>query len=122
MHGGDIYRNNIVHDFSVNVNPLGMPEKVREALLKAVDDSEKYPDIRSERLKKKLALKLSVDPEKITLGNGASEIFTAISMSLRAKNCRLYHSSFPSHRDITTRITRQVSLTLSFALFFSTPC
>ena len=97
MHGGDIYRNNIVHDFSVNVNPLGMPEKVREALLKAVDDSEKYPDIRSERLKKKLALKLSVDPEKITLGNGASEIFTAISMSLRAKKALLIAPSFSGY-------------------------
>ena len=31
-HGGDIYRNQIRQDFSVNTNPLGMPDSVREAL------------------------------------------------------------------------------------------
>ena len=31
-HGGDIYRNQIRLDFSVNTNPLGMPDSVREAL------------------------------------------------------------------------------------------
>ena len=31
-HGGDIYRNQVRLDFSVNVNPLGMPESVRQAL------------------------------------------------------------------------------------------
>ena len=24
-HGGDVYRNPIEYDFSINVNPLGMP-------------------------------------------------------------------------------------------------
>ena len=27
MHGGDIYTNQIDYDFSVNINPLGMPLK-----------------------------------------------------------------------------------------------
>ena len=25
-HGGDIYRNPVRYDFSINLNPLGMPE------------------------------------------------------------------------------------------------
>ena len=36
MHGGDVYRNKVHTDFSVNVNPLGIPEQVREALTDAV--------------------------------------------------------------------------------------
>lgn len=32
IHGGDIYRNQVSLDFSVNVNPFGMPQRVREAL------------------------------------------------------------------------------------------
>ena len=28
IHGGDIYRNEVKLDFSVNVNPLGTPESV----------------------------------------------------------------------------------------------
>ena len=44
-HGGDIYRNQIRQDFSVNTNPLGMPDSVREALHQAVEEAEHYPDI-----------------------------------------------------------------------------
>ena len=47
IHGGDIYRNRIRLDFSVNVNPLGVPGSVKESLRTAVDDCEKYPDILS---------------------------------------------------------------------------
>ena len=31
IHGGDIYRNKVVFDFSVNSNPLGVPGPVRLA-------------------------------------------------------------------------------------------
>ena len=43
-HGGDIYRNQIRLDFSVNTNPLGMPDSVREALHQAVEEAEHYPE------------------------------------------------------------------------------
>ena len=36
IHGGDIYRNQVSLDFSVNINPFGMPQRVREALEAAV--------------------------------------------------------------------------------------
>ena len=29
IHGGDIYRNHIAIDFSINVNPLGVPKAVK---------------------------------------------------------------------------------------------
>ena len=32
IHGGDIYRNRNVTDYSVNSNPLGPPDAVLEAL------------------------------------------------------------------------------------------
>ena len=51
-HGGDIYRNQIRLDFSVNTNPLGMPDSVREALHQAVEEAEHYPDIHAQELAK----------------------------------------------------------------------
>ena len=45
IHGGDIYRNPVTMDFSVNINPLGMPDGVEEALQRAIGQSMKYPDI-----------------------------------------------------------------------------
>ena len=54
IHGGDIYRNRVKMDFSVNVNPLGIPEAVKKALNEAVEHSSQYPDISAEKLKKNI--------------------------------------------------------------------
>ena len=44
-HGGDVYRNrNVELDFSINVNPLGMPNFVWEAAMKSIALSTRYPD------------------------------------------------------------------------------
>ena len=43
-HGGDIYSHQDVMDFSANLNPLGMPQMVRDALCEHVDSFEAYPD------------------------------------------------------------------------------
>ena len=43
-HGGDIYRNDIRLDFSVNVNPLGTPVEVRDAVRNVAEHLEAYPD------------------------------------------------------------------------------
>ena len=45
IHGGDIYRNKVSMDFSVNINPLGMPEGVKEVLLEAIEKCREYPDM-----------------------------------------------------------------------------
>ena len=40
-HGGDVYRNrNVELDFSINVNPLGMPNFVWEAAMKSIVPAE----------------------------------------------------------------------------------
>ncbi len=77
MHGGDVYRNNVKYDFSISVNPLGMPQTVREAALAAVSDAEKYPDIRCEALRRAISGKLGFAPESVVCGNGASELILA---------------------------------------------
>lgn len=78
IHGGDIYRNHVKVDFSVNVNPLGIPEAVKKALYEAVEHSSQYPDISAEKLKKAVSGMLHVPKEYLLFGNGASELFMAI--------------------------------------------
>ena len=43
-HGGDVYRNQVSHDFSINLNPLGMPQGVKKVLKHSVDGWARYPD------------------------------------------------------------------------------
>ena len=43
-HGGDIYRNHVRLDFSVNVNPAGPPAAAVSAYRKAARMLDRYPD------------------------------------------------------------------------------
>ena len=76
-HGGDIYRNKINLDFSVNINPLGISDKVRRALAESLGSAESYPDQKAEKLTEKLLKVIKINPENIVFGNGASELLMA---------------------------------------------
>lgn len=49
-HGGDVYRNPIEYDFSINVNPLGMPLASIQAAHEGIVLTGRYPDYRAEQL------------------------------------------------------------------------
>lgn len=78
LHGGDIYRNRVSIDFSVNINPLGIPASVEDALRKAIDHCGQYPDILAERLGEAVSDRMGISREYLLFGNGASELFLAI--------------------------------------------
>ena len=52
IHGGDIYNNKVNMDFSVNINPLGIPHSVKEAMSDALSYADRYPDMACSGLKK----------------------------------------------------------------------
>lgn len=83
-HGGDIYsRPGIRLDFSANLNPLGMPPGVRQALMDGLDDFQRYPDPQCRALRSALAEKHSVDQEQLLLGNGAADLIMRICACLK---------------------------------------
>ncbi len=98
MHGGDIYRQAVSHDFSVNVSPLGMPEAVRAALIRAARRAEEYPDPRHERLVRALSGALDVSGERLLMGNGASELLMAICHALHPESAMITAPSFSGYR------------------------
>lgn len=94
MHGGDIYRNAVCMDFSVNVNPLGMPEGMEEALCAAVKSCGSYPDPSAEKLYHTISHMLRVPKEYLLFGNGASELFMAIIHGLQPRKTVIPVPSF----------------------------
>lgn len=94
MHGGDIYRNQVELDFSVNINPCGPPHKVKKALMQGMKQVEKYPDIQCQKLREALADKWGVSKEKIICANGASELLLAISHAINPKKALLAAPGF----------------------------
>lgn len=87
MHGGNIYGNEIEYDFSVNLNPLGPPESVRDALAAALNHVEEYPDPEYRELRRGLANYWQLAKEQLVLGNGASELILGIIRTLAPKTC-----------------------------------
>ena len=75
MRGRDIR-----FDFSVNVNPLGMPEAARTALLSDWKIYEEYPDDGYKELREALAARFDVKKAQIVCGNGASDLIYRLSL------------------------------------------
>lgn len=87
MHGGNIYGNEIEYDFSVNLNPLGPPKSVQDALVAALNHVEEYPDPEYRELLRGLANYWQLAEEQIVPGNGASELIPGIIRTLSPKSC-----------------------------------
>lgn len=60
-------------DLSYCVNPMGMPEAVKQAVLRGMDELSQYPDRQAQRLRSRLESFLGVDRDCIVITNGASE-------------------------------------------------
>ena len=96
-HGGDIYRNKIKYDFSVNTNPLGIPENVKIKLAGNIDLFENYPDLYCENLKHAISEKENIAYDRIFCGNGASEIFKLIVDAVKPKKALVTAPSFSGY-------------------------
>ena len=90
MHGGDRYRNRVTADLSVNLNPLGVPECLKEGIKKGESEALFYPDPLQERAREAAAelygRYTDISPQWIIPGNGASELITAVFHGLRPRS------------------------------------
>ena len=97
LHGGDVYRNQVELDFSVNINPFGMPDGVKKALCDAIFLCTQYPDEKVSKLSEAMAKKLDVPQECLLFGNGASELFVAIIHARKPKTVLVLAPSFSGY-------------------------
>ncbi len=91
IHGADIYtasekagigKDNIL-DFSSNINPLGIPDSVKDAAINSIGQSSRYPDINSRELKKSISVFENIPENWIFPSNGAAEAIFRITFFLR---------------------------------------
>lgn len=80
IHGGDIYterqkgRGQGLLDFSANINPLGLPDSVKQAVVDGLSDTVHYPDPLCRELISALAREEGVREEQLVCGNGAADL------------------------------------------------
>lgn len=104
LHGGNIqaylkpsaYQNKLI-DFSASINPLGLPSKVKEVILKNLNSLIHYPQPQSENLKQDLATFHKVSQNNILLGNGSIELIHLIPRALKAKNVLIITPTFSEY-------------------------
>lgn len=90
VHGGDIYSakeriQGTILDFSANINPLGLPDSVKSALMERLDDFALYPDPLCRELVQKIAESEQIAPEHILCANGAAELIFRLVQAIRPR-------------------------------------
>lgn len=99
-HGGDWYGYQTEYgqaaiDYSVNINPLGMPDHVRTAIAEAAWRADRYPDPLCRRLSKAIGEAEGVSPGWILCGNGAADLIYRLSAAA-AKELISVHALIPA--------------------------
>ena len=98
LHGGDVYRNDVRLDFSVNLNPYPMPSAVTEAMQAGISEIHQYPDPVQQKLREGIASLEGVSADNVICGNGASELILAIVRLLAPGKVLLPVPSFYGYR------------------------
>lgn len=100
-HGGE---EKTIFDFSVNTNPLGLPERVKSSLKNALNQCEIYPDQNCTRLREKIACQLKekchvdfISASNIVCGNGASELISLLVQAISPKNALIVEPTFSGY-------------------------
>ena len=97
-HGGNIYdMPRDVLDFSANINPLGLSEKVRSEIESQIDNLIHYPDPQMKQLKESISNRYNLPIEKISCYNGATEFFYTFFNTIRPARILIPVPSFSEY-------------------------
>ena len=96
-HGGHIYKEPVLLDYSANTNPLGVPPAVIEAAAEALTRADRYPDPYCRALVKAIAASEGVAESHILCGNGASELIFSFCAAAGAKRAAALAPTFSEY-------------------------
>lgn len=116
-HGGNVeeikriygLKENEIIDFSANINPLGISERVKEAMIKGINSIERYPDITYYELKKEISDFEKVALENIVLGNGAAEVIFNVVRGIKPKKALIVAPTFSEYEDALNSVECEVN-------------
>ncbi len=115
-HGGNVkeisrknkLEYNKILDFSANINPLGMPSSVRQAIIENLDEIEKYPDITYFDLKRAIGKFENINKENLILGNGAAEVLFNVVRGINPSNTLILAPTFSEYEEATKAINGNI--------------
>ena len=84
-------------DFSASISPLGLPEGVRAAALRALEKADRYPDPLCRRLCAALSAYHGVPVSNIVCGSGASDLIYRLCHTLKPKSAAVFVPGFAEY-------------------------
>ncbi|WP_306422043.1 threonine-phosphate decarboxylase CobD [Paenibacillus woosongensis] len=115
-HGGDVesaalrygFEPEQFTDFSANINPLGPPPGMLEALQAALPEIIRYPDPGHRALLALLAERHGVRQEAVCVGNGAAEIMALILLALAPGKVGVVQPCFSEYETLSRQFGAEV--------------
>lgn len=108
LHGGDIFDKNIIADFSVNINPLGMSDMAKREALRGIEEGNRYPDYANRVLKRAIAEEYNVHEESIICGCGADGVIFDIVRTLMPQKGLIAAPTFQEYERAMAACNTQV--------------
>ena len=119
VHGGDIQTYIDRHgfaplDLSANINPFGIPDAVRAAMHRAVDNCTQYPDPFCRAARQAIGAREGVNPDFLYCGNGAADVlaaptFAEYERTLSGAEIRVHNLRETDGFALTERILDEIS-------------
>ncbi|WP_137664136.1 threonine-phosphate decarboxylase CobD [Enterococcus hulanensis] len=106
-HGGNIQEISEIYqkdkqqliDFSANINPLGIPEEIKQVLTSSIEDLIHYPDIRYRSLIQTIATFHEIPETYVYPANGAAEAIFMLGRTLRLEKMLLLAPTFMEYEE-----------------------
>ena len=113
-HGGNIYdclldTKTPILDFSANINPLGLPEQIKQAVINSLTVCAHYPDPYCRELIAALSDHYHINREHIICGNGAADLITRFALAQKPKSALLLAPTFSEYEHALTLVDCHIS-------------
>lgn len=97
IHGGVLPENTEMLDFSANINPLGMPDSVRDAIMQSAAECVYYPDPYCNALIQRISDYEQFPALQIVCGNGAADLIYRIAHAFHPRNALICAPTFSEY-------------------------
>lgn len=95
-------------DFSANINPLGMPERVRDMLLDSLSAVLRYPDPGHREFRQALAKRLGLPEAYLLPANGAAEAMALAILGLQPETVGVVYPCFSEYAELSEQFGARV--------------
>ncbi|MGL4800219.1 MAG: threonine-phosphate decarboxylase CobD [Cellulosilyticaceae bacterium] len=115
-HGGDIYgfrcnengKSQDILDFSANINPLGISQRMREVLANAIEKCTAYPDPQCRALREAIGRFEDVPKAWVIPGNGAADVIFRFVYATKPKKAMVLAPTFSEYEEALRAVGAEV--------------